>query len=221
MDDRKIDFIICTNDDRHFAEACLYIRNLYIPDGYEVNILEIRDAASIFSGYNEGMSASDAKYKVYMHQDVRIIERNFINIMLERFQQHEVGMLGVVGSTKAGLGPWNWDAGAIVETRVNRTYCQRFSAPEADQYVKHVDGLLIATQYDLPWREDLFGGWDIYDYSQCLEFLKAGYKIMVPAQKSPICLHDCGIIDLSGYHKAFQRFARYYSNMFESSGSLF
>ena len=29
--------------------------------------------------------------------------------------------------------------------------------------VEGVDGLLMATQYDIPWREDLFDGWDFYD----------------------------------------------------------
>ena len=53
MNGKKIDFIICTNDSRQFAEACLYINHLEIPQGYEVNVLEIRDAVSIFAGYNE------------------------------------------------------------------------------------------------------------------------------------------------------------------------
>lgn len=215
MDDRKIDFIICTNNSRHFEEACLYINNLEIPWGYSVNVLEIREAASIFSGYNEGMSASDAKYKVYMHHDVRIIDKSFLHIMLDKFQERQVGMLGVVGSTRLDVQPWQWDAGVIAETRVNRTYCQRFSDAGTDKYVKQIDGLLMATQYDLPWREDLFDGWDIYDCSQCCEFLKAGYKIIVPAQNRPICLHDCGMIDLSGYELVRRRFITYYSDMFD------
>ena len=44
MDEKKIDFIICTNDSRQFTEACLYINHLEIPQDYEVSILEIRDA---------------------------------------------------------------------------------------------------------------------------------------------------------------------------------
>lgn len=215
MNNKKIDFIICTNDSRHFAEACLYINNLEIPQGYLVNILEVRDASSMFSGYNEGMGASDAKYKVYMHHDVRIVDKNFIFTMLEKFQEQQVGMLGVVGSTRLDVQPWQWDSGVIAETRVNRTYCQRFSEPGVDKYVKQIDGLLMATQYDLPWREDLFDGWDIYDCSQCCEFLRAGYKIIVPAQNQPICLHDCGLIDLSEYDGARRRFISYYSDMFD------
>lgn len=214
MNNRKIDFIICTNDSRQFAESCLYINHLDIPKDYEVNILEIREAASIFAGYNEGMNASDAKYKVYMHHDVRIIDRNFIHIMLDRFKNPAVGMLGVVGCTTLKIQPWKWDAGAIAETIVSSTSIRHFAEEETDKYVKQIDGLLMATQYDLPWREDWFGGWDIYDRSQCLEFLKAGFKILVPGQEQPICLHDCGVADLSGYAQVHELFLEHYAAMF-------
>ncbi len=211
MNGKKIDFIICTNDSRQFAEACLYINHLEIPQGYEVNVLEIRDAVSIFAGYNEGMNASDARYKVYMHHDVRIIDRNFLHIMLDRFRNPAIGMLGVVGSTFLKAQPWGWDAGAIAETTVTDTHCDYLSETDCD--VKQIDGLLMATQYDLPWREDWFRGWDIYDRSQCCEFLKAGYRIIVPGQTQPLCLHDCGVLDLSNYEQAHGAFLTHYADM--------
>ena len=46
--------------------------------------------------------------------------------------------------------------------------------------VEAVDGLFIATQYDVKWREDIFDGWDFYDISQSEEFHRAGYKVVVP-----------------------------------------
>lgn len=215
MNEKKIDFIICSNDAEQISEACIYIRHLAVPQGYEVNALEIQGAKNIFAGYNEGMRASDAKYKIYMHQDVRIIDKNFLYVMLDKFQNPNVGMLGVVGSTRLELQPWLWDAGSIVETRINKTYCQQFSNDNIDKYVKQIDGLLMATQYDVRWRDDLFDGWDIYDCSQCCEFTKAGYKIIVPAQNTPICLHDCGLIDLTGYNEARKRFVSHYFDLFD------
>ena len=79
MNDHKFCFIICTNNDLYLNECLHYIDHLVIPEGYEVDVLTIQDAISITTGYNEGMHASDAKYKIYMHQDVffhlhRIIE---------------------------------------------------------------------------------------------------------------------------------------------------
>ncbi len=55
-----------------------------------------------------------------------------------------------------------------------------------------IDGMLMATQYDLPWREDLFMRWDSYDASQSQEFIRHGYQVVVPAMDHPWCLHDCG-----------------------------
>lgn len=41
------------------------------------------------------------------------------------------------------------------------------------QNVDAVDGLLMMTQYDLPWRDDLFSDFDFYDVSQAFEFRRA------------------------------------------------
>ena len=76
--EKKICFIICVNNDLFFEECAKYIYALSIPEGMEIELLEIRGAASMTSGYNEGMYASNAKYKVYLHQDVFIINRYFI-----------------------------------------------------------------------------------------------------------------------------------------------
>ena len=55
-----------------------------------------------------------------------------------------------------------------------------------------IDGLFMATQYDLPWRADLFHGWHFYDISQSREFINAGYKVVIPYQQEPWVIHDCG-----------------------------
>lgn len=55
-------------------------------------------------GYNAGMQASDAKYKVYLHQDTLILNRNFISDLLQVFNSDKaIGMLGVLGMEKV---PW-------------------------------------------------------------------------------------------------------------------
>jgi hypothetical protein len=51
----------------------------------------------------------------------------------------------------------------------------------------------------VPWREDLFGGWDFYDISQSFEFRRVGYRVVVPNMQRPWCLHDCGFMNLASY----------------------
>ena len=40
--------------------------------------------------------------------------------------------------------------------------------------------------------KDLFDGWDFYDISQCQEFRRTGYKVVVPKQEEAWCIHDDG-----------------------------
>ena len=66
MDEKKISFIMCTNNEQYAQESMYFINKLSIPKGYSIEILSVTDAKSMTSGYNEGMRASNAKYKIYL-----------------------------------------------------------------------------------------------------------------------------------------------------------
>ena len=53
MDEHKICFVMCVNDDAYAAEAVWYIRRLKIPDGYCVEWQCVKGAVSMTAGYNE------------------------------------------------------------------------------------------------------------------------------------------------------------------------
>lgn len=214
MNERKICFIACVNHDKYEQEMLKYINHLKVPEGYEQEYLSIRDAKSMASGYNEGMRNSDAKYKVYLHQDVFIINPHFVRDVLAVFEDESIGMLGMVGSPAMPENAIMWNA-----PRVGRLYYNVvYSASEGDfqrvegkySEVQAVDGLLIATQYDLPWREDLFCNWDFYDVSQSREFIQRGYKVVVPRQDSPWCIHDDGFYNLKNYYASRRIFRENY-----------
>lgn len=64
----------------------------------ELDVIGVTEAPSMCAGYNAGMKSSDAKYKVYLHQDVFIREPRFIIYLLERFQNDAyIGMIGMIG----------------------------------------------------------------------------------------------------------------------------
>ncbi len=222
MDEHKISFIICCNDDFYMEECSLYLSELKIPDGYEADIIEIRDAASMAAGCNEGMSLSDAKYKVYMHQDVFIKNKNFILDIISIFQSNEkIGMIGMVGTpylVKTGIMREGIQFGGFYGLReyIDKKCISHFY-PVLDGYmeVEAVDGLLMATQYDIPWREDLFQKWDFYDISQSFEFQKAGYKVVVAGQDPEWFLHDCGKPNLLNYEDERQKFLKEYFEYME------
>ena len=76
--------------------------------------------------------------------------------------------------------------------------------------VKAVDGMLMVTQYDISWREDVFDKWDFYDVSQSQEFIRAGYKVVVPSMEKPWCIHDDGFMSLDNYYEQRRKLLREY-----------
>lgn len=216
MDNQQFCFIICYNNSAFLNECLLYIRRLIIPEGYTIDVITISEAESMTEGYQAGMKASSAKYKIYLHQDVFILNNNFLSDTLQLFLKNPtVGMLGMVGTKKLPKSAVMWDSknrvGALRSCTLN-TIDDFFDIPinTADGHletVMAVDGLLMITQYDVDWRQDLFHGWDFYDISQSFEFRRAGYQVAVPYQKTPWVLHDCGFLNLSDYNKARDIFA--------------
>ena len=101
MENKKFCFIICT-DNPVFLEECVhYLQHLAVPKGYDMDLLTVKDAVSMALGYQEAMEQSDAKYKIYMHQDVFILNRNFLADLLAVFEDDpEIGMIGMVGYEK-------------------------------------------------------------------------------------------------------------------------
>ena len=100
VEDRKdtIAFIICVNNELYFEECRYYIEHLEVSAGYDIDVIGIWEADSMCAAYNLGMRSSDAKYKVYMHQDVFIRDSRFLEKTLRIFKEHpKTGMIGMAG----------------------------------------------------------------------------------------------------------------------------
>ncbi|MEH6976621.1 glycosyltransferase family protein, partial [Bacillus pseudomycoides] len=143
----------------------------------------------------------------------------FIYEIIRLFEVYpKLGMLGVIGSKTLPKGIW-WQSlnlyGTVYHTLAGKGNIDLMSYSSVrNDYEKilAIDGLIMMTQYDLEWREDIFQGWHFYDISQCLEFIKAGYEVGVPKQRGPWCLHDTGITNDSGYEKDRKIFIEKYKD---------
>lgn len=218
MDEKRICFIVCVNQEQYYRECEQYIQHLIVPEGYQVEILAVYDAKSMAAGYNEAMRASDAKYKVYLHQDVFLIYPNLIQELLEKFQNSKVGMLGVIGCEKLPESGIMWETERVgnLDTILFGERNQLLNQEESkDRIVDAIDGVFMATQYDIPWREDLFQNWDFYDVSQCKEFQRAGYDVVVPYMSETWCIHDDGILNLTNYNANREIFIKEYMAKYE------
>lgn len=224
FDKNKICFISCVNNDEQYNECLESWKTLRVPEGITVESLVIRDATSMTEGYQTGMESSDAKYKIYIHQDVWINSKNFLIIMIREFQKHpNYGILGVVGSRSLPLnGVW-WEGekiGAICDC-VSGKMSERLYTRNDKECTEAIalDGLILMTQYDVNWRVDLFNKWHFYDVSQCMEFLRSGYKAAVLPQKMPLCNHFAGMNALEGYDEERKKFLKEYLPFLKSEYS--
>lgn len=222
VDKHKICFIICTNDEQQLQECMMYLSLLHVPEGYQTDVITVTDASSMTSGYNEAMRASDAKYKIYLHQDTFIVEPNFLDYLLKLFKKDsKIGMIGVLGAEKLSKDGAMWHERRCgnfyrLEEVIKDGFDQVIHLKRGHKEVEVIDGFLMATQYDLPWREDVFHGFDFYDVSQCMEFRRAGYKIVVPGQKTNWVIHDCGAPVYWHYDKGREVLMREYPEIAES-----
>ncbi|MBB6671508.1 glycosyltransferase [Cohnella nanjingensis] len=213
----KVCFITCYNDQDLYEESLRYIQVLHVPEGVEAEFISIAGATSLAAGYNHAMQQSDAKYKVYLHQDVFIINRNMIQDVISLFQENpNLGIMGLVGAEKLPINAIWWQAssiwGKVYENHTGRMDLLSFQDVNRPyQSVESLDGLLLVTQFDLPWQEEHFDGWHMYDLSQCIEFKKHGYDVGVPHQQKAWAIHDCGIVNVNnGFEKYRYKFLQMY-----------
>lgn len=215
----KICFITCVNNERQYKECCYYIDNLVVPEGYEIEKKAIWGASSMTSGYQQAMTETDAKYKVYLHQDTYCRNRYFLYEALEVFQKDaDIGLIGVAGCvTMPKSGVW-WDAESeiiysLYQDSIAYYGCQ-LQEPLKDAYreVEALDGVFLMTSKDVAWRDDLFDGWHHYDVSQTREFLRAGYKAVMARQEDIWVLHceKCQMYVGNDYEEARQKYVKEY-----------
>lgn len=221
MNTSQFAFIICANSEQYYNECVRYIQDIYIPENFSVDIICIQEADSMAQGYNAGMRSSDALYKVYLHQDTFILNRNFLYDILKVFESDEnIGMIGVLGVRELPQDAdcyLKWDTGAVTAHNGKTVLDLNLYQNKDKKYipVKAIDGLIMVTQRDIPWREDFLDGWDFYDVSQSLEMDRHGYMVVVPYQEKLWCYHDCGASKIEKYHFYRHKMIRKYPQYFK------
>lgn len=214
--DKVICFVTCVNNDRMYEECLYHINRLEVPSGYRVITKEIRDAASMTAGYNRALEESKSDITIYLHQDVCILNPFFLIEIIKMFNEDpDIGMIGMIGSIVLPPDGIMWNGkriGNLYSVRPDRLHYNRPDADSKTQYdsVEAIDGFLMATNRNIRWREDIFDGWDFYDVSQCTEYRRVGFKVVVPVQDSPWTAHDDGIINIYNYDKYRKTYLKEY-----------
>lgn len=195
MNDKKIAVIIYGTKDNIPLEIAESLWNLKVPENYSLDILYCKkqsmgDDVTKFSAYDLTMRKSDAKYKIYLDENVVVINENFISDLLKIFQSDEtigiVGLSGAIELSTHGISLYSskrYGKYLLGDQKIFKNW-----GDDSDNYreVDIVDGFFFATQYDISWQHDLFED-DFFGFSaQCVESKKrGGYKAVVANQNEP------------------------------------
>ncbi len=211
LNSHAIAFITCVNDETQYDICIRYLDALQIPSGYVVERIAVLGAPSMAEGYQRALEASTARYKIYLHQDVYVVHRGLLAEVIDLFRTYpRLGMIGVHGATRLPVSGMWWEKnrlycyGRLVEflrppqgfpaslfrpPNLRRLQLVRFQSCVGDYLpAVAVDGVFMATQYDIPWANSL-GGFELYDQVQSLAFIKVGLELGIARQQAIWFIH--------------------------------
>lgn len=182
-DEKRILFVLREPQGR-IQEISAYLRALRLPEGFTAEVtsnIEVPTAAC----YNAVQRESNARYKVYIAPGTVILEEDFLIEMVRLFEkQPEIGIIGLLGTEQLPTSGLFWDAPSKVGRALLRDG-QRIEGKTVSGDCQDVMAVtdVIATQYDVPWREDLFCGEAFLAASACVEYRRQSYRTVVIASE--------------------------------------
>lgn len=163
MNAKKFEIIIHVTDEATCQRLIQSLQAVNVPENFDAAIQPVTGDEKYFA-YDTAMRSSDAKYKIYINEHTIINDENFLFKLLEIFSDESIGAVGTSGAVE------------LSTHGISLTSAKRAGKNFRGE-VEIVDGFFFATQYDLPWRADLFTDNFFGGQAQCVEFKRAGYKI--------------------------------------------
>ena len=189
MDENKIAFIICQTTEEPVEDLNQTLLRLNLPDGFksETHFVGNENRCTAF---NRAMKNDDAKYKIYLDDKTTIFNQNILIELIDIFQSDaKIGAIGCSGAIQLSTnGSSHMSAMRCGTMFVGNDKTKLMWGSKIDgryREVEVLDGFLIATQYDVEWREDLFKQNSFGAAAQCLELRRRGYKCVAAAQSEP------------------------------------
>lgn len=199
MDKNKICFIIYHTPSGSPDDCISSLNGIEIPEGFTAQLMEITEEPSILKGFEEAMGLSDAKYKVYLTDVIKLQEPKLMKSALRLFEDPSVGMIGVVGTarlSKDGVIRHSQCMGCIdtdAAYQENDSICRLQPVEEACADAEAVEGYLLVTQYDVPWGDARNVPAAFFSTAQSFHFRLRGLRVVVPRQDRPWC--RCSSLD--------------------------
>lgn len=189
-DNKLISIIICQTDEDVCHGLVEELLKLSIPMGMKVDVQIIESkAGKLAEAYNMGMRASNAKYRFFIDESARFINKNLIQEVLDFLNEEKNGLVGLFGSEMPINGNFaesnrrfGYYAEYVTVEELNGTVTFGEN-PLWEQFVHCVDGRFIAVSKEIEWDESV--GDDFAAAALCMRYRKAGFNCLVPMQDTP------------------------------------
>lgn len=227
--EHEIACIMCVNDEDYVKEMILYLKRQKLPEGYRLCLYLVRGAKSMTAGYELARKRVSADIKLYMHQDTFIFDEEYLKNLVETLQNGDYAMLGLAGTKKLPESAV-WGESDPEDMRfclyqdftlqVLEAVTEFFPEKSGEDFSQNsvgmfkdarcqelecIDGVLMATREDVPWREDLLKGFHFYDISQCMEYGKRGYRIGIFENGGRAgVLHEVNVSKNETYERSYE-----------------
>lgn len=183
-------------------------------DNFGGELIEVRQARSIFQALEVGRQTAKHRYIMYVHDDVRLLTPDNLTQRIGRaFRKYpRLGLLGPVGKVTSNRVPWWLNYGRYVghwcrrgnQNQLVYQYADdqgncpwRNAENEHDQVWNEfaeagfVDGFYLIEDRErmsIPWDTETYGDqWHGYDVDRCCQARQLGLQVMVPPW---LFLHD-------------------------------
>lgn len=214
MNNKKLAIIIYKKSEQKTYELVNELNKLLIPNEYSVGIV-LCSGRNAAIAYNSIASKIDAKYRIYIYDDIVRVSPRLIMFVLENFIKYpETGLLGNFGSTL----PLNGDI-----TSANKYYGMYAFTDEKQkvrkvvgknplfyQEVYNIDSHFFATSIDFKFDEELD---NLYVADLCCQCRKMQKKIIVPMQNNPVmlCSETPDLMRFKNNEKYIEELRQYYN----------
>jgi len=179
--------IICSIDPAKYEAVC----NCYgrLMSGEDFEIIGIHDAKSLCEGYNRGIKMSKGEYLIFSHDDLEILNIDFIVRLKKHLLEYDI--VGLAGTTRLVNGSW---ISAGVPYLLGQ---MAYPEPEGKGYfvyiygvprnftpdVQAVDGVFFATRRNvaeyIAFDEENFDGFHLYDLDFSFSSYLFGFRVGV------------------------------------------
>ena len=195
VNEKKIAVLVRKSHEAQYAVCMESLQAMKWPAGYEVEVFALEAEKPYAAEANAVLAKTDAKYKIYINDDLCLVSPQAVEELLDIFRDETVGMVGFLGSRSLPVSgnllesAYKW--GAVYVPMENDLTETRFGeAMEGESAaVRFLAPSFFATQADLSWNE-AYGKQYYAVLAHCQAFEGEGRRIVVPLPQNIWCAYQ-------------------------------